>query len=170
MEVKIEPARRRDALPTLALERVAVAAVRWIISYPEELLGSLDVREHQIRNLSASDGGCFLVARLPGVQVAGFVMVSVGSLQRTRHVGRLEVMVAAAHRGKGLGRALVQGAIAIAEASEVLRKLSLTVFADNHVAIALYRSLGFVPEGRRVGEYLEADGTPRDDLLMARPM
>lgn len=167
---KIEPARKRDALPSLALHREVLAEGRWFISYPEELLVSLPVREHQIRTLSDPSRGCFLVARLPGTRVAGFVVVSPGGLQRTRHVGRLEVMVAQAHRGQGLGRALLRAAVSSAQRSEVLTRLTLAVFADNHAAIALYRSVGFVQEGHRIGEYREADGTPRDDLLMAMPV
>jgi ribosomal protein S18 acetylase RimI-like enzyme len=50
----------------------------------------------------------------------------------------------------------------------MLQKLSLAVFADNSPAIGLYRSLGFIEEGRRIGEYREEDGRLRDDLIMAR--
>ena len=63
--------------------------------------------------------------------------------------------------------ALVEAAQRRAAMSGVLRKLSLAVLADNAAAVALYEACGFRVEGRRVGEYLEADGTARDDLLMA---
>jgi hypothetical protein len=34
--------------------------------------------------------------------------------------------------------------------------------------VDLYRRLGFVVEGRLVGEFMEEDGTQRNDLMMAR--
>jgi RimJ/RimL family protein N-acetyltransferase len=44
------------------------------------------------------------------------------------------------------------------------------VFAHNARAVALYRKFGFEEEGRRLREYRFADGSWRDDILMARPV
>ena len=51
-------------------------------------------------------------------------------------------------------------------ASEDLHKLSLSVFAHNDAAIALYRKFGFVEEGRRVKHYRRASGELWDSLEM----
>ena len=55
-------------------------------------------------------------------------------------------------------------------AASPLEKLSLAVYAHNLPALSLYRALGFQEEGRRVGEYRFADGSLRDDVLMALPV
>lgn len=52
--------------------------------------------------------------------------------------------------------------------SRKLRKLTLRVFADNDRAIATYRSLGFVEEGRLTDDILRGDGTYCDMILMAK--
>lgn len=165
--IRVEPARRLDALPTLALHRAVLEEGRWFVTRPEELDVTLALREVQIERLNAIPNSAFLVARLPGARVAGWLTMNGGALERTRHVARIELMVDPAHRRCGVGRALLQTAQGRARSSGVLRKLSLAVLSDNAPAIALYRALGFVEEGRRIGEYLEPTGEMRDDLLMA---
>jgi ribosomal protein S18 acetylase RimI-like enzyme len=61
-----------------------------------------------------------------------------------------------------LMHAAVDWAVSHADVS----KIGLAVFEDNTRAIAMYTSFGFVVEGRRAGEYREADGSLRSDLLM----
>jgi len=81
------------------------------------------------------------------------------------HVADLGLMVAATHRRRGVGRALLEQAVEWAESAGV-RKLELHVFPWNEPAIALYRSFGFEREGLRKGHYLR-DGEPVDAILMA---
>jgi ribosomal protein S18 acetylase RimI-like enzyme len=166
--IRVEAARPLDALPTLALHRKILAEGRFFVTRTDEFVRTLDQREREIAVLEAAPNSCFLVARLPETRVAGFLTANGGGLARTRHVARVELMVAAAWRRRGVGKALVEGVIAWAEQGEEIRKLSLTVLADNEPAIALYRACGFFEEGRRLREYREADGSWRDDILMAK--
>ena len=81
------------------------------------------------------------------------------------HVADLGLMVAASHRRRGVGRGLLDQAVAWAERAGV-RKLELHVFPWNEPAIALYDAYGFEREGLRKGHYLRG-GTPVDAILMA---
>jgi len=90
------------------------------------------------------------------------------TLRRVAHQATLELMVSADQRGRGVGRRMLKHALAWAEGQPELSRLALSVMADNARAITLYRAHGFVEEGHRRGSVLEADGTLRDDLLMAR--
>jgi ribosomal protein S18 acetylase RimI-like enzyme len=74
-------------------------------------------------------------------------------------------MVAAGHRRRGIGRALLEQAVVWARGAGV-RKLELHVFPWNEPAVALYESFGFEREGYRRGHYLR-DGEEVDAVLMA---
>ena len=65
----------------------------------------------------------------------------------TAHVGHLGMGVLRTRRGQGIGRRLADATIT--RARELgLEKIELSVYASNGAAITLYRSLGFVDEGR----------------------
>jgi putative acetyltransferase len=83
----------------------------------------------------------------------------------SRHVADLGLMVAASHRRRGVGRALLDQAVVWATSVGV-GKLELHVFPWNGPAIALYESFGFEREGVRKAHYLR-DGVPVDAILMA---
>ena len=83
----------------------------------------------------------------------------------SRHVADLGLMVAAGHRRRGIGRALLEKAETWAREAGV-RKLELHVFPWNRPALALYESFGFVREGYRKGHY-ERSGEEVDAVLMA---
>jgi len=81
-----------------------------------------------------------------------------------RHIGRLGMGVARAHRGRGVGRALALATLKAARETG-LEKIELAVYSSNEPAIALYRSLGFTEEGCRKRGHLR-DGVYDDILLM----
>jgi putative acetyltransferase len=164
--IRVEPARRLDALPSLDLQRRVLAEGRAFITRPDELQVTLEGREAFVEHALRSDRERFYVARLPEARVAGWLQLEIVPLLRLAHVGRVELLVDARFRGRGLGGALLDHAITSARAEGVLTRLALAVFADNEPAIALYQSRGFLVEGRRVGEVRMEDGTYRDDLLM----
>ena len=83
----------------------------------------------------------------------------------SRHVADLGLMVAATHRRRGIGRALLDQAVGWAERSGV-RKLELHVFPWNEPAIRLYETYGFEREGYRKGHYVR-EGEDVDAILMA---
>ncbi len=162
--IVVHPASPSDAASILAIHRRVLEEGDWFITEVDELRDSVEAKVAQIRDARRERGG-LLVARLSDV-VVGWLAVSRGFRRRNRHVGRLEMMVDAPFRGRGVGDALLGAAVEWAR-REGLGKLSLTVFAHNARAIALYERHGFVVEGRRVAEYRFADGSERDDLLMA---
>ena len=71
-----------------------------------------------------------------------------------------------AHQGTGIGRALVEAAIAEATARGAV-KLSLRVLSTNAGARRLYASAGFESEGVLADEFF-LDGRAVDDHLLAR--
>jgi len=81
------------------------------------------------------------------------------------HRGELGMGVLAPYRGRGIGRQLLEAAIAQAR-SLGLERIELQVFAGNRPAISLYQRSGFEMEGRlRQGRKL--DGASDDILCMA---
>jgi ribosomal protein S18 acetylase RimI-like enzyme len=80
-------------------------------------------------------------------------------------VAEVGMAVALLWRGRGVGSALLAAAIEKAR-GDGLHKLSLEVFAHNDAAIALYRKVGFVEEGRRVKHYRRASGELWDSIVM----
>jgi RimJ/RimL family protein N-acetyltransferase len=81
------------------------------------------------------------------------------------HVADLGLMVAASHRRRGIGTALLEAAVRWAKSVGV-RKLELHVFPWNSGAIALYERFGFEREGYRRAHYRRSDEYV-DAVLMA---
>jgi RimJ/RimL family protein N-acetyltransferase len=97
--------------------------------------------------------------------IVGRLSVARDQHPASRHVADLGLMVAASHRRRGIGTALLDAAVDWARASGV-HKLELHVFPWNDAAIALYERFGFVREGYRHGHYRRGDDYV-DAVLMA---
>jgi len=82
------------------------------------------------------------------------------------HVADLGLMVDAAWRRRGIGRALLRTAVEWAREVGV-RKIELHVFPHNEAAIKLYEEFGFEREGYRKEHYRRSSGEFVDAILMA---
>lgn len=116
------------------------------------------------RNIVSGGHSHFVAVR--DHQVLGWCDVLPLFGQMRKHVGVLGMGVAAGERGKGVGKALIQAAIARAT-ERGLSRIELTVHSENSVAQALYKGVGFEHEGtQRRGWFL--DGHHFDIHYMAR--
>lgn len=90
--------------------------------------------------------------------VIGWSDIAPLGLEVAVHIGRLGMGVHKEYRGQGIGSKLITKALEHARKIG-LEKVELEVFEKNRGAVALYRKLGFVEEGKLIkskkldGEY-----------------
>ncbi len=97
--------------------------------------------------------------------------VGLGTLRlgqgRRRHVGVLFLFIHDEHWGRGIGRALLEGLIDLADNWYGLIRLELDVAPSNTRAVKLYESAGFKREGIKRADTI-CDGLLEDSLVMGR--
>lgn len=106
----------------------------------------------------------WLVAEVDGKVVGGANLVR-GKWAKNAHTAELGMAIVREHRGRGIGRVLLERGLEWARSVGV-QKVRLGVFESNARALALYRSIGFSEEGRLQREVM-LDGHFEDELLMA---
>ena len=115
----------------------------------------------------ADPQGCRLVA------IAGSELVGMANLHiqqpslRRNHVRGLGIAVSREWQGRGVGRKLMVRLLDWADNWGAVLRVELWVHVDNEPAIALYRTLGFVEEGRHKAYALKG-GQYIDSISMAR--
>jgi len=112
------------------------------------------------------DNQVFLLAEAGG-RLVGMLNVSASQKPRLRHIGEFGLTVLREYWGNGIGAALMQAMLDWAGASGVIRKINLTVQAENDTAIRLYERFGFETEGR-LRRDLFVNGVYYDAFIMGK--
>jgi ribosomal protein S18 acetylase RimI-like enzyme len=138
--------RRFEVADAAALWRLRMTALQtdpWSFAESVEELQQISVEEYGQR-ISAGDDGNFVIGAFEGERSVGMCGFYRETLLKRRHKGHLwGVFVLPAARGKGLGRALAERAIAAARELPDLKSIQLTVSVTRDAARGLYRQLGF---------------------------
>ncbi|MFJ2545419.1 GNAT family N-acetyltransferase [Pseudomonas sp. NPDC087612] len=108
----------------------------------------------------------FLVALHKG-EVIGSCSLEQYARIRRAHCGGIGMGVAPAWQGKGVGSRLLEAVLEVADNWMGLQRVELTVYTDNHPALALYKRFGFAVEGQLI-DYAMRDGELIDVYSMAR--
>ena len=103
---------------------------------------------------------------LDGDEVAATVAAHSDRLSWSAHVWDIRLLVAPAWRGKGLGRILLERAIAAAVGAGATR-LTARMTPDQAGAITLFEESGFRAEALLRGQLRDADGQPHDLAVLA---
>ncbi|WP_437604021.1 GNAT family N-acetyltransferase [Sorangium sp. So ce590] len=165
---------REDAAAQLDLERAIVRARHGIVKHEDELPAdaAAHAEQRERAGLAATDGSALcLAAELEGGGLVGEATLLRFKPRMVRHVGVLGIGVHPEAQGLGVGRALIERLLGWARAHRDadggrVRRVELSVRADNARAIALYRSFGFAHEGTR-RDFVRGDGGAFvDDLIM----
>ncbi|MGC9795746.1 GNAT family N-acetyltransferase [Fervidobacterium riparium] len=164
MDLTIRPIRFEDA--------VFLSELRTMDGTRETTLGIKSERitrsEEYIRGLGPNDH--VFVAEITEngeKKVVGVVGLHVNTNPRQRHSARLGIAVHRDYQGRGIGRALSNEILDLADNWLKLLRIELEVFVDNERAIKLYESLGFQIEGTKKYAAVK-DGKYADIYIMAR--
>lgn len=153
-------ARDVDAYRRLRLEALNDAPTAFGSSYEAEIGQRLS---HYRERLSHSPENYVLGAWLADVLIGmvGFVRETAA---KRAHVGSVWGMyVSPRHRGRGVGRRLLEDVIDRSRRVPGLERLRLTVVSDNEAARRFYESVGFSAWGSEPGA-LKVDGVDYDEI------
>ena len=158
----IRPARPSDAAALVALGReVSAEPEGWLTARAWRGIG--DERRY-LRAIRRSPDAAVFVAESPEGIVARLSLAR-DTNPASAHVADLGLLVAASHRRRGIGRALLEQAVEWAREVGV-GKIELHVFPHNEPAIRLYERFGFEREGLR-RRHFRRNGDILDAVLMA---
>jgi putative acetyltransferase len=148
-------------------------ALQHIVASPNVIWGTLQlpfpsVEQWRKRLAEPPEGFVSLVACVENNEVVGNLGLHTSpNRPRRRHVGQIGMAVRDDWQGKGVGTALMQAVIDLADNWLNLRRLELEVFVDNAPAIRLYEKCGFTIEGTLV-DFAFRDRQYVDTYFMAR--
>jgi ribosomal protein S18 acetylase RimI-like enzyme len=123
-----------------------------------------DVADSEVVAAWARPGDARSIA-LDGDAILGYVAV-IPLHGWSSHVGEVRIVVAPAHRGRGVGRALARHAV-VEALGLGLQKMVVEVIADQEALVAMFRGLGFEPEALLVDHVRDRSGALRDLLVLA---
>jgi putative acetyltransferase len=125
---------------------------------------SVEWRRERYANLRP--GSRSLVAEVDG-RVVGNLGLTPEGPDRRKHVASIGMAVHDDFQGQGVGTALMEAMIELAERWLGVSRIELTVYTDNAPAVALYKKFGFEIEGT-APRYAFRDGEYVDAYYMAR--
>ncbi len=118
--------------------------------------------ESMRQHLAKTEEGFYQLVAVVDGEVVGTIGLHTTTRPRIRHKAEFGMMVRDDWQGKGVGSALMQAMIDLADKWLNLTRIELTVYTDNEAAIALYKKFGFEIEGThrnfafRDGEFVDA--------------
>lgn len=150
-QIKIRAATEEDAENMLAIQSEVLAEVDYLITTLEEFQQTIDEQRKWIQGKLENERELILIAQYQE-KIVGWLVFQSPNRKRLAHTGSFGMMILKEYRGLGIGKCLLEKLLKWAELNLYIEKISLGVFSTNESAIALYKKMGFVEEGRKINE------------------
>ena len=147
LRVRIRPMTARDLKHVVAMEAACFGGEAWPRQAFRELLRAF-------RQARPTRGGLWLAKDSGSGAVLGYAGIEVSALRGEADI--INIAVAAQHRRRGVGRALLEWIISRCRRGGI-ELLWLRVRASNRSARRFYRSMGFDQRGKFTGYYRDRD-------------
>ncbi len=147
MKYSIRSAKVSDARELLSVMRRVMVESPWLVTEADEIPRKLSVERKFVEGHLKQKNSQLLVAVDSNGKIVGSLGADGGRRRRNQHLLTIGIVVLKECRGHGVGLALMKEMLAKAKKARI-EKVKLSVNANNRVAIALYRKLGFKLEGR----------------------
>lgn len=164
-QINIRVACLADAQQMLKIQQEVMAEERYFISTEAEFQQTIEGQQAWIQKKLANDRDIILIAEC-NKTIVGWLAFQSPERKRLAHTGSFGMMVRKDQRGQGIGKRLIEALLTWAAANPLIEKVCLGVLSSNISAIALYRKMGFIEEGRKIHEIKIADNLYVDDVLM----
>ncbi|MFJ7685286.1 GNAT family N-acetyltransferase [Peribacillus butanolivorans] len=164
-QVSLRTGNLDDAEALLEIQREVVSENEFMISVLEELEETTEQQRSWIQKISENERETIIVAEIKG-KVIGLIVFRSKNTKRLAHTGYFTTMIKKDYRDMGIGKLLIKELLNWAEQNPLIEKVSLGVLSTNQRAIALYKSVGFVEEGRKIKEVKFSEDLYVDDILM----
>ncbi|MFD0047996.1 GNAT family N-acetyltransferase [Actinomycetes bacterium NPDC127524] len=161
----IRPGVLEDAEAILHMQSSVISEGDYLITVSGEFNKTLGQQRSWMKGIIENERETLLVAELDG-EVAGWIVFQTQNRKRMTHTGSVGMMVSKNCRGRRIGRLLLHALLDWAKQNPLIEKVSLGVFSTNQRALSLYKSMGFVEEGRKIREFKLGDNQYIDDILM----
>jgi RimJ/RimL family protein N-acetyltransferase len=163
--ISIRPATENDAQQIIDFARILFASTDQVLTTPEEYTITPEEEKAWIRKAQETPACIILIAVMEN-KVVGLLDFFAKPRKKIAHTGEFGVSVHPEYQEKGIGKRMVGALLKWAEQEPQIEKVCLQVFDTNHHAIRLYKSLGFVEEGRQVKAAKQASGQYIDIIQM----
>ncbi len=157
--------RESEAEDFLALCRKIDAETKFMMFESGERTATVEEQREEIKDVLSRDNQTILVAEEDG-QLIGYVAAYGGRYKRNRHNVYIITGILQDFTSQGIGTRLFTELERWAKENDI-RRLELTVMANNKTAIALYKKMGFKIEGSKQSS-LFVNGSYIDEYWMAK--
>ena len=125
----------------------------------EDFIINMDSNQHQFVAVTKNKNG--------EEKIIGSAGLMINANPRVRHSGGMGIMIHKDYQNMGVGTALMEALLDVADNWLMLIRVELTVFEDNKRAIHLYEKFGFEKEGLKRLAGIR-NGKYENEYLMAR--
>ncbi|MGD2197412.1 N-acetyltransferase family protein [Lysinibacillus fusiformis] len=165
IQVSLRKGNINDAEVVLELQKEVLSESEFMITIIEEYEETSEQLRNWIEKILENEREMLIVAESKG-KIVGLIVFRSKSTKRLSHTGSFTAMVKKEYRNHGIGKLLIKELLNWAEHNPLIEKVSLGVLSTNLRAIELYKSMGFVEEGRKIKEVKFSDDLYVDDVLM----